>query len=212
MSPKSDTVLSAAQDKHVRLWDLRSPNCAGILRAPGLPTAAYDEQGLVFCLGTESGIIKLYDVRNYSGGPFTTFTVSEERSSAAVFHLIRFSLDGESLLAVVEGRMYLLDAFSGQTLQRVETGAVAAKTEDGGGVVPLEACFSPDGKYIISGCGDRSIRAWSATTGREVVRYEQKHPDVPACLKWSPRKMLFASACQALMFHIPDLGQLIDGH
>ena len=30
-------------------------------------------QGLVFCVGIDSGILKLYDVRFYDKGPFATF-------------------------------------------------------------------------------------------------------------------------------------------
>lgn len=33
-------------------------------------------QGLVFCVGLESGIIKLYDIRCFDQGPFATFLVS----------------------------------------------------------------------------------------------------------------------------------------
>ncbi len=33
-------------------------------------------QGLVFGVGSESGVIKLYDVRSYDKGPFDTFVVS----------------------------------------------------------------------------------------------------------------------------------------
>ena len=32
-------------------------------------------QGLVFAVATESGIVKLYDVRSYDKGPFDTFSV-----------------------------------------------------------------------------------------------------------------------------------------
>jgi COMPASS component SWD2 len=57
------------------LWDLRTGVCQAMLQAPGVPTAAFDEQGLVFCVGAESGVVKLYDVRQYQSGPFATFTV-----------------------------------------------------------------------------------------------------------------------------------------
>lgn len=75
MSPKSDAFLSAAEDKQVRLWDLRQPYCQALLQTPGLPTVTYDEQGLVFCVGAESGVVKLYDARNYQQGPFSAFVV-----------------------------------------------------------------------------------------------------------------------------------------
>lgn len=195
MSPKTDQVLSAAEDKQVRLWDLRSGECISYLIAPGLPTVAWDEQGLVFCVGAESGVIKLYDAKNYSAGPFSSFVVQEEMHSNALFAVIRFSLDGKYLLAVVEGRIYVLDAFSGHVVCKAQTGV-----QEGGQA--LEACLTPDGKHIISGCGDRHIRVWSVTTGEEIAKWPQ-HADVPTCLKFSPRKLLVASACRALALWIP---------
>jgi COMPASS component SWD2 len=195
VSPKTDQVLSAAEDKQVRLWDLRNGQCSAMLHAPGIPTVAWDEQGLVFCVGAESGIIKLYDARNYSSGPFASFTVAEESVSNALFSFIRFSLDGKSLLAVVEGRIYVLDAFNGNTICSVQTGVPEAGQA-------LEATLTPDGKYIIAGCNDRHIRVWDAREGKEVAKWPQ-HADIPTCIKFSPRKLLVASACQALAFWIP---------
>lgn len=195
-SPKTDEVLSAAEDKQVRLWDLRNGQCTALLEAPGLPTVAWDEQGLVFCVGAESGVIKLYDARNYSAGPFNAFAVEAEKNSSALFSSLRFSLDGKALLAVVEGRVYALNAFEGDVLQQVTTGV-----PEGGQAV--EACLTADGKYILSGCNDRHIRAWSVETGNVVATWKE-HADIPTCLKFSPKKMLVASACRALALWIPD--------
>ena len=36
--------LTNVQDFEVRLWDLRTMDCQGVLRCPGSPTAAYDPQ------------------------------------------------------------------------------------------------------------------------------------------------------------------------
>ena len=38
-------------------------------------------QGVVFCVATDAGILKLYDVRNPKQGPFSTFTVRNPASS-----------------------------------------------------------------------------------------------------------------------------------
>jgi COMPASS component SWD2 len=197
VSPKTDAVLSASEDKQVRLWDLRSGDCQAVLKAPGIPTCAWDEQGLVFCVAAETGIVKLYDARNYHLGPFTSFVVPEERSSNALFSVVRFSLDGKTLMAVVEGRIYVLDAFTGKTICTVHTGL----TEGG---QSLEATLTPDGKFILSGCNDRHIRVWSAKTGKEVAVWPQ-HSDVPGCIKFSPRKLLVASASQEVCLWIPSL-------
>lgn len=60
----------------MRLWDLRTHICQGLLHTPGNPVASFDQQGLVFGVATESGMLKLYDVRSYDKGPFDTFVVS----------------------------------------------------------------------------------------------------------------------------------------
>ena len=93
--------------------------------------------------------------------------------------------------------MYALDAFSGEILQQVTTGV-----PEGGQA--LEACLTADGKYVLSGCGDRHIRAWSVETGNVVAEWKE-HADIPTCLKFSPKKMLVASACRALALWIPDV-------
>lgn len=197
ISPKTDQVLSAAEDKNVMLWDLKSGQCVSYLTAPGLPTVAWDEQGLVFCIAAESGVVKLYNARNYTSGPFASFVVEEEKNSNALFAVVKFSLDGNFLLAVVESRIYVLDSFTGETMCKVSTGV-----PDGGQA--LEAALSPDGKYIISGCADRHIRVWSVKTGAEVAVWPQ-HAGTPACLEFSPKKLCVASACHNVALWIPRI-------
>jgi COMPASS component SWD2 len=63
------------QDKEIRLWDLRSTQCQAVLQCPCQPTVAFDQQGLVFAVGLDNGIIKLYDASHYDQGPFETFMV-----------------------------------------------------------------------------------------------------------------------------------------
>ena len=57
------------------------------------------------------------------------------------FQYLRFSLDGNKLLAVTDGKVYVIDAFKGAILQKLITGEGMA----------LEACFSPDGEYVLAG-------------------------------------------------------------
>lgn len=64
------------QDKEVRLWDLRTSQCQAVLQTPCQPTIALDQQGLVFAVGLDNGIIKLFDASHYEQGPFETFVVS----------------------------------------------------------------------------------------------------------------------------------------
>lgn len=45
-------------------------------RAIVLPPHPANLQGLVFAVGAERGVVKLYDARNWAAGPFTSFPVS----------------------------------------------------------------------------------------------------------------------------------------
>lgn len=143
-------------------------------------------------------VLQLYDPKNYSAGPFTTFTIPNECDSNQGFSCLRFSLDGKYLLGVIQGRIYVLDAFTGELVRTIST-------EAPDGCPPMEACLTADGKYILSGCFDRHIRAWNVETGQVVASWEQ-HADIPTCLKMSRRKMVVASACQALALWIPEVG------
>ena len=54
MSPADDTFMSGSLDNSVRLWDLRTPNCSGIMQVQGKPVCAFDPEGLVFSVGVQS--------------------------------------------------------------------------------------------------------------------------------------------------------------
>lgn len=61
MSPKEDFFASAGLDGTVRVWDLRTTNCQGLMRfgADGHGAqVAFDPHGLVFAAGTSYNGIK----------------------------------------------------------------------------------------------------------------------------------------------------------
>lgn len=64
----------------MRLWDLRTNVCQGLLYTPGQPCVAFDQQGLIFAVSADSGVIKLYDSSNFDKGPFDTFVVGSHRA------------------------------------------------------------------------------------------------------------------------------------
>ncbi|GIL78668.1 hypothetical protein Vretifemale_8082 [Volvox reticuliferus] len=100
-------------------------------------------------------------------------------------------------MAVVEGRIYLLDAYKGTVFKRFANGIPETGTA-------VEAAITADNQYLLSGCDDRAIRVWHIDTGREVAVW-QGHAQVPACLRMSNRRVLVASACTALVLWIPNL-------
>jgi COMPASS component SWD2 len=49
MSPVDDTFLSGGLDGSVRLWDLRTNVCQGLLRCRGSPVASFDPEVYNVC-------------------------------------------------------------------------------------------------------------------------------------------------------------------
>ena len=46
-----DLFLSGSKDRTLRLWDLRSPHCQGLMKTQGTPIDAVFLDGHIFCTG-----------------------------------------------------------------------------------------------------------------------------------------------------------------
>ncbi|KAG0426269.1 hypothetical protein HPB47_026607 [Ixodes persulcatus] len=130
----------SSRDKSLCLWDLRSPNCQGVTHLTGRPVGNFDPESLIFAVGLNSELVKLYDLRAFDKGPFNT-------------------PDGKSILTSTNGAViHLIDAFQGMPQQSL-TGHTNNKW------VPLEASFSPDSQFVFSGSTDGRVHVWSTAEG-----------------------------------------------
>ena len=87
MSPIDDMFLSGSLDKTLRLWDLRSPNCQGLMHLSSRPVAAFDPEGLIFAAGVNSESVKLYDLRSFDK---VTGIIQHLFNSALSIHIYTF--------------------------------------------------------------------------------------------------------------------------
>jgi len=195
MSPIDETFISSSLDETIRFWDLRTSSCQGLLRRRGTATVAFDPQGLIFATAIDNNSIKLYDLKTYDKGPFTTFQISHD--GIVHWNSIKFSNDGKYLLLSTDFMIFLVDAFSGEKKQ-----TYAPFGSDCG--LLFESSFSPDGQYVICGCEDGSIYVWHTISGREVTVL-QGHSSSVNVVQWNPKTMMIASGCASLVFWIPDI-------
>ena len=203
VAPDSDEFMSASRDRTVIVWDLRKKGAVALLpETETTPYAAYDHQGLVAAIATQDKI-RLFDVRQWGGGPFITFKNTTSKPCSC----LRFSNDGGKMLCVGGSKISVLDAIVGTELYSMTNGCTQR------GQSPPEACFDPSSTFVLSGCADGYIRVWSAPGGKasstcgegqSIATLPNTHGSVPSVLKWAPTCMLVASGAEDLFFWMAD--------
>ncbi|KAF9958392.1 WD repeat-containing protein 82 [Mortierella alpina] len=160
MSPLDDQFLAGSEDA-IRLWDLRSPTCQGAVSIVGRPAVAFDPSGLVFAVALGS-TLRLYDVKSFDQGPFSSATIGENlgvNPAAIVATQLEFSSDGKYILVTTAADAhYIIDAYHPKDTCFRLVGHYSYGNElfSSG----EEACWTPDGKSVVSGSRDGGVYVW----------------------------------------------------
>lgn len=177
VSPVDDGFMSGSMDRTVRLWDLRTPHCRGLLNLPASPLVAYDCSGLVFAVAVNLwSRILLYDQANYDKSPFLTITLSDPTLNLISYPprpifmtSLAFSSNGKYLLVGCSGNAhYILDAYEGHLLAKLEGHVglerrkltVKETIEPVRGISGEEVSWTPDSKFVVGGSLDGKIMVW----------------------------------------------------
>ena len=63
----------------------------------------------------------------------------------------------------------------------------------------MEASFSPDSQFVLSGSSDGRIHVWNVEKGNKVAVLSSDHIDTVQCIQFNPKNMMFASTCQHMV-------------
>ena len=115
-----------------------------------------------------------------------TFTYFSADSKEIEWTGLKFSPDGKSILISTNGSVIkLIDSYNGSTLQSF-TGHMNSK------MLPLEASFSPDSQFVISGSSDGRIHIWNSENGQKVCVLNGDHKSPVQCVQvWHRTIIIF---------------------
>ncbi|MCG9132646.1 PD40 domain-containing protein [Candidatus Poribacteria bacterium] len=202
LSPDGSTLMSGSNDNAIYFWDVATGERLEILResAAGIDDIAFSPDNTI--IATELGRdILLWDIA--TGVQKQTLTGHTESVNSIVFspdgvtlasgsqddtvrvwdvttgqiqkiltehggdiRTVVFSPDGGTLAGATKGNIYLWDVATGirkQTLAGGRNSSIA---------------FSPDGRTLVSGSGDTSIRLWDVATGLQKQTFTGHGGDV----------------------------------
>ncbi len=69
------------------------------------------------------------------------------------------------------------------------------------------AAFSPDGKHIVSGSEDKTVRVWHADTGNSLSAPFEEHSETVTCVAFSPDGRRIVSADNTILIWDVSLGK-----
>jgi len=178
--PDGARVLSADQNGMLKLWDVASGReiRSFTSRSDSVVAMAVAPDGATALSGSRYGTVTLWDLR--SGWELRTFTGHSRDSIIAV----AFSPDGQTALSAgSDGTVKAWDIAAARTFWgrmwwavrkgaelRTLSGYAGERTAQSSSLWEGRLAFSPDGRTMLTGNVDGSLRLWDHVTGKLLAR------------------------------------------
>ncbi|EAW16767.1 Pfs, NACHT and WD domain protein [Aspergillus fischeri NRRL 181] len=201
-SPGGQTIVSAAADETIRLWDAATGSARQTLQGHTgwVIAVAFSPDGQIIASAAKDGTIRLWDA--------ATGTARQTlQGHITSVEAVAFSPGGQTIAsAATDGTIWLWDAATGAVRQTLQghTGWVTA------------VAFSPDGQIIASAATDGTIQLWDTAmcSARQTLH---GHMDWVTAVAFSPDGQIIASAAKDGTIRLWDAAtgstrQTLQGH
>jgi WD40 repeat protein len=161
-------VVTASDDKTVRIWDAESAEALAVLKLAGAVLDLSEDGKRVRLLTSDDNTERIWDVE--SGKQITVLKYAESVNNAA------FSRDGKLVVtASNDDTARIWNAENGKQIAVLK----------GHSEPVASAAFSYDGKRVVTASRDDTARIWDAASGREIAVLRGSFPSPVVSAKFS---------------------------
>jgi WD40 repeat protein len=176
LSADGRLALAGGRARRIMVWDAKSGDVLRELDGEGwVNSLALSRDGQRGLSGDFDGVVRLWDVE--SGQQLCHFETD------GLVYDVAFSPDGRRAVAAIDidgamtnlGPVYVWDLDTRKRVFRIDAHRYAASS----------VAVSPDGRYLLSGGHDWTMRLWDMKTGKQVRRFP-RHGDWVWSVAFSP--------------------------
>jgi WD40 repeat protein len=167
-SPDGRRIVSGSRDKTIKVWDIETGKELKSFEghSDAVLSAAFSPDGRYIVSGSDDKTLKVWDAE--TGEELKSFEGHSERVRS-----VAFSPDGRRIVSGSGDKtIKIWDVETGEELKsfegRSDTVFSIAFSPDWYSGVVLSVAFSPDGRYIVSGANDNTLKVWDVETGKEI--------------------------------------------
>jgi WD40 repeat protein/energy-coupling factor transporter ATP-binding protein EcfA2 len=163
-SPDGKTLVSGSWDNTIKLWNVETGQEIRTLTGhnSGVLSVSFSPDGKTLATGSGDDTIKLWNVE--TGQEICTLTGHNDPVNS-----VSFSPDGKTLATGSSDKtIKLWNVETGQEIRTLTGHNGFVDTFSGHNTGVWSVSFSPDGKTLATGSGDKTIKLWNVETGQEI--------------------------------------------